>query len=218
MTRRYFFTEPAVHLPFYNFSLSCVARGRNPALEFNSRLRRVIELHARLGIVGVPVLLGTVTILEDDSRRTELATVLLPDVIDMYLVEEGLDRRNKVADVRVINPELTKCTSILFVLFELDLFNLSKGKLVEDVSHVLLGYASKSHDEYASHVVPIYVKYSFNFYRTYGSVPPFFISLLSRGALPRKKSGVRLPLSFFTFVRVEEYLRSSRRGRSHHQS
>jgi len=45
----------------------------------------------RLGIVGVPVLLVSGTVLEDDSRRAELATILLPHVIEMYLVEECLD-------------------------------------------------------------------------------------------------------------------------------
>jgi len=105
----------------------------------------------RLGIVGEPVLLVASTVLEDDTRRTELASILLPDVIEMYLVEEGLDGRNKVGNVRVIDPELTESTTVLFVLFELDLLDLTEFEFVEYVSYVRLGYASKSHDKDASH-------------------------------------------------------------------
>lgn len=105
----------------------------------------------RFGIVGVPVLLGTVTVLEDNTRRAELATIPLPHIIEMYLVEEGLDCRNKVGNTRVIDPELAESATVPFVLFELDLLDLAEFEFIEDVSYILLGYASKSHDKDASH-------------------------------------------------------------------
>ena len=118
----------------------------------------------RLGVVGEPVLLVAGTVLEDDTRRAEIASILLPDVIEMYLVEEGLDCRNKVGNVRVIDPELTESTTVLFVLLELDLLDVTEVKFVEYVSYVLLGYASKSHDKDSSHCYIYLRKVPFQFF------------------------------------------------------
>ena len=137
-----------VGLPFLLF---VYYHARGASLQFNPRLARVVDFHMRFGIVGEPVLLVTGTVLEDDTRRAEVAAVLLPDVIEMNFVEEGLDGGNKVGNVRVIDPELTKSASVFFVLFELDLLDLTELEFVEYVSYILLGYASKSHDKDASH-------------------------------------------------------------------
>ena len=151
-------------VPPFLLSVHHARAGRFPALEFNARLARIIKPHARLGIVGVPVLFGAVTILEDDTRRTELSAVTLPYVVEMNFVEERFDCRNKVANMGVINPELAESTSVFFVLFELDLLDLSEFKFVEDISYIVLGYASKSHDKDARHgrMKVVYIMY-FNF-------------------------------------------------------
>ena len=156
-------------------------------LQFNPRLARVIKLNTRFSVVRIPVLLGSVTILEDDTRRAELSAVALPYVIEMNFVEEGFDCRNKVGNMGVINPELAEGTSVLFVLFEFDLLDLSKFEFVEDISHIVLGYTRKSHDKDARHgrMKVVYFLY-FNFYRT----------LLGSYGSSRKKVGFASPFLF----------------------